>query len=77
MEKTKTPEEIEIKEKSLGIAKIREESFSSYEPCPECGSRKTTRVRSFYISADEEQVNIMKCTECGHTYRLGSGVSGY
>ena len=69
-----TEEEIIKKEKDLGIIRAveEEESFSS-EPCPKCGSRKTSISRSFYMYADEEEVNILRCSKCGHKFRLGSG----
>ena len=75
-EKNSKVEELIKKEKECGIIVQEEESFTS-EPCPSCGARKSVRIRSFYIYADEEPVNLMKCTVCGERFRLGSGVSGY
>jgi DNA-directed RNA polymerase subunit M/transcription elongation factor TFIIS len=45
-------------------------------PCPHCGSRRTIIVDSFVMYADEDQVVIVKCLDCGKNFRAGTGVSG-
>ncbi|RKZ05560.1 hypothetical protein DRQ05_06245 [bacterium] len=70
-----------MKENSIqgrdSILKTEEEISTTSEPCPFCGARASIRIRSFYMFADEDEVNIMKCTKCGKNFRVGSGVSGY
>ena len=72
----KKEEGIKEKEKEYGIIEPKE-SVTTLETCPNCGAKKCTRVRSFYIFADEPEVTILKCLECGKNFRSGSGVSGY
>jgi DNA-directed RNA polymerase subunit M/transcription elongation factor TFIIS len=54
---------------------LKEQTITSL-PCPYCGSRKSKLVRSFMLYGDEDQVNIMKCLNCGKNFRVGKGVSG-
>jgi len=45
-------------------------------PCPNCGGRRSRLINSFMLYGDEDQVNIMKCLDCGKNFRVGKGVSG-
>jgi DNA-directed RNA polymerase subunit M/transcription elongation factor TFIIS len=45
-------------------------------PCPHCGSRRTKILYTFVMYADEDQVVIVKCLDCGKNFRSGTWVSG-
>jgi len=55
--------------------KLRSQTITSIA-CPYCGAKRSILVSSFVLYGDEDQVNMMKCLNCGKNFRVGTGVSG-
>jgi len=66
----------DIRESIVIIDKKLEKQTITLIACPHCGAKKSRLVRSFMLYGDEDQVNIMKCLDCGKNFRVGTGVSG-
>lgn len=45
--------------------------------CPHCGARRCKLLTSFMFAGDEENVNIMRCLNCGKNFRVGVGLPGH
>lgn len=54
-----------------GEERPRDLISTSGEPCPECGSERTSSEQRQMGSADEGMTAFHRCRECGHNWRTG------
>lgn len=53
--------------------KSEDKSIITLIPCPFCGDRNCSLIRSYTYHADEGETFFLNCLTCGKNFRSGSG----